>query len=472
MLIVYGIIVISLLVLFLVSRVSRKSAAKEPLNLIYPVGMFIEDKFLWKIKAFNNPKVDKNLRALHVKEKIESEKYQYKIKKISICLGIFFIINLFGLFISIQDLLTDKENIETLNRPVYGEGTKEYNLEVNNEKETLSVKVDEKKYTQEEIIEIFDDSFDEVLKVVIGENTSQDQVIYPLNLIYTYNDISITWEISDTDLVDYSGNIFNKELEESQIVNIAAEFSMEDVTKEYEVALNIFPYVEKSDKTLQEKVQENLDKNDIYSGSVTLPEDLDGKKISFSLPSEGTGIKFLAAGILLAIAVYIMYDRELENKIKKRENQMLTDYSDIVSKLTLLMGAGMTISLAWERIVKDYEVKSAKGRKRFAFEEMKLANTKIKSGVSEGIAYREFGKRCSLQPYLKLAGLLEQNLIKGTRELRQLLEGEVREAFENRKSLAKIKGEEAGTKLLFPMVIMLGIVIIIIVVPAFMSMDF
>lgn len=472
MVVVYSIIVISVLVIFLISKFNKKAETKEPLNFIYPIGMFIEDKLLWKIKFFNNTRVDKNLRALHVKEKIESEKYLYKIRKISICVGMFFIINLFGLFISIQDILSDQGNIQTITRPVYGDGSKEYDLEVNNEKETVSLKVEEKKYTQVEIIEVFDKSFEGVLSEVLGENAAQDKVIYPLNLIYSYEDFNIGWEISDTGLVDYSGNIFNKDLKENQIVYITAEFSMEDVTKEYEVALNIFPYEENPDKSLQEKVQESLDKSDLYSESVSLPEDIDGKNVSFSIPNESTGVKFLAAGILLAIAVYILYDRDLENKIKKRENQMLTDYSDIVSKLTLLMGAGMTISLAWERIVKDYERKSVKGRKRFAFEEMRLANTKIKSGISEGIAYRDFGKRCSLQPYLKLAGLLEQNLIKGTRELKFLLESEVMEAFENRKNLAKIKGEEAGTKLLFPMVIMLGIVIIIIVVPAFMSMDF
>ena len=44
------------------------------------------------------------------------------------------------------------------------------------------------------------------------------------------------------------------------------------------------------------------------------------------------------------------------------------------------------------------------------------------------------------------------------------------EAFEQRKNRARQIGEKAGTKLLFPMLIMLVLVLVIIMVPAFWSM--
>ena len=49
---------------------------------------------------------------------------------------------------------------------------------------------------------------------------------------------------------------------------------------------------------------------------------------------------------------------------------------------------------------------------------------------------------------MKLAALLQTNIRKGTKELRRLLEEETADAFEKRKNMAKIKGEEATTKLL------------------------
>lgn len=93
----------------------------------------------------------------------------------------------------------------------------------------------------------------------------------------------------------------------------------------------------------------------------------------------------------------------------------------------------------------------------------------MKSGKAEGDAYREFGRRCCLQPYMKLSSLLEQNRKTGTKNLRQLLDTEVREAFEQRKHLARRMGEEASTKLLLPLFLMLGIVMVMVAAPAVMT---
>ena len=70
---------------------------------------------------------------------------------------------------------------------------------------------------------------------------------------------------------------------------------------------------------------------------------------------------------------------------------------------------------------------------------------------------------------MKLAGLLEQNRKTGLKNLRHLLDDEVMDAFEERKNLAKRQGEEAATKLLLPLFLMLGIVMVIVAVPAFLS---
>ena len=92
------------------------------------------------------------------------------------------------------------------------------------------------------------------------------------------------------------------------------------------------------------------------------------------------------------------------------------------------------------------------------------------NGTPEGTAYREFGKRCRLQPYLKLSSLLEQNRKAGTKNLRAILQTEMADAFEMRKNLARRLGEEAGTKLLLPLFLMLGIEMVMIMVPAMMTM--
>lgn len=67
--------------------------------------------------------------------------------------------------------------------------------------------------------------------------------------------------------------------------------------------------------------------------------------------------------------------------------------------------------------------------------------------------------------------MLSQNLRKGSRGITDILEREAEEAFEDRKNMAKKLGEEAGTKLMIPMFIMLAVVFVIVTVPAFFSIQ-
>ena len=65
--------------------------------------------------------------------------------------------------------------------------------------------------------------------------------------------------------------------------------------------------------------------------------------------------------------------------------------------------------------------------------------------------------------------LITQNVKKGTTDILKLLEQESQSAFEQHKNLAKKKGEEAGTKLLFPMILMLMTVMAMLMFPAIVS---
>jgi len=70
---------------------------------------------------------------------------------------------------------------------------------------------------------------------------------------------------------------------------------------------------------------------------------------------------------------------------------------------------------------------------------------------------------------MKLASLLEQNQRTGVAALRTILAAEMTLAWEERKNLARRLGEEAGTRLLLPLFLMLLVVMIVMVVPAFFS---
>ena len=97
------------------------------------------------------------------------------------------------------------------------------------------------------------------------------------------------------------------------------------------------------------------------------------------------------------------------------------------------------------------------------------ACNEMESGISEMEAYRRFGERCGHVKYKTFATLLIQNLQKGSRQMGEMLEKESVEAWDDRKRKAKVLGEAATTKLLLPMVLMLGVVMAIIMLPACLS---
>ena len=70
---------------------------------------------------------------------------------------------------------------------------------------------------------------------------------------------------------------------------------------------------------------------------------------------------------------------------------------------------------------------------------------------------------------MKFGALLEQNLKQGTTKLAIRLKEESESAFEERKNLARKLGEEAETKLMLPMFLMLFVVLAAVMTPAFLS---
>lgn len=179
----------------------------------------------------------------------------------------------------------------------------------------------------------------------------------------------------------------------------------------------------------------------------------------------------MVMSILILILLWLLGKQRGKELQDQRKEELLLDYPELVNKLTLFLGAGMTVKRAWRKIIQDYEVSLKDQAPRYVYEEMKLTLREIESGVPETESYENFGRRCNLPCYLKLGALLSQNLRKGVKGLGEMLHIESLQAFEERKARAKRKGEEAGTKLLLPMFLMLAIVLVIVIMPAFLTLQ-
>lgn len=150
----------------------------------------------------------------------------------------------------------------------------------------------------------------------------------------------------------------------------------------------------------------------------------------------------------------------------------MTDYPTLVSKLCLLTIAGLSIQNALNRIVTDYG-RSKDNTKiiRPAYEELSITCTQIKNGVYETYAYEEFSRRCGLPCYTKLASYLITGLKRGSQDFNRLLTEESTNALLEQKSNILQQGERASTKLMGPMMLIFVVILIIVMVPAFLSMS-
>lgn len=227
------------------------------------------------------------------------------------------------------------------------------------------------------------------------------------------------------------------------------------------------------EETLQEAIirelkalnEEKQEKDKYY-----LPSEVDGMHIQWSYPADHSGMMILSLSMLVGILLVMLKEQKRMQEEKLRKEQMMQDYPNLVTKLCLLLRAGMTIRRAFEKTAIDYR-KNHRNEKepRYAYEEMLITCYEMERGVSEQQAYEGFGRRCGQVQYRTLATLLTQNLKRGSQKIFDSLERESVTAFEDRKRQARIQGEAAATKLLLPMVLMLLVVLVILMVPACMS---
>lgn len=425
-------------------------------------------------KMQGREQIRKTFQQICLKEKVEKEEKDYIRKKIMLA-GIAV---LAGGIIGIGYAFSAKggRELKVIQRPGYGEGVRKYEISVENvqkkKKESLKLQVEEREYSQSELKEVCNQAFDKWLPVFLGTNESANEVTGNLNLISEVEGYPVVFDY----ILDEGGYIkYDGAIDFGQIPFENAEYTTELTVicsaKGYQcqklVEITIKKPPEQS-PSLQSQVQSLIDGQKPDGEEIILPENVDNQQMKYYEKENEYLWIFAPIGILFAIAVFKFKDKDLDKLLKKRRVQMENDYSEIVSMISLLQGAGQSIRKSWERIIMLYE---KGGKKKYAYEEMKLAKNKMDNGIPEIQAYREFGKRCGIHEYIKLANILEQNITKGSHFMRAQLEQEVSEAAQSKLCYARKQAEESSTKLLFPMILMLVVVMVILIVPAFLSMN-
>ena len=266
----------------------------------------------------------------------------------------------------------------------------------------------------------------------------------------------------------------NEEVEEKgEMVELTAVLSCHEDIWEEIFWLRVCPPVLTKEEQRERLLMDEIAKEDeaaAYEEGFRLPQQAEGEELVWTEEHSDSSLLIFLLVTGMGIMQYRFMDDDLRKRLEKRERQLLLSYPEFISKLTLLMGAGLPVRAAFVRMASDYEhqKKGTNGR-NYVYEELLLACREMESGITEVEAYEHFGLRCRLPQYRKCTALLVQNLKKGSAGLLEALQEEAGHSFEERKRNAREEGERAGTRLLLPMMMMLAVVMVLILVPACFS---
>lgn len=165
-----------------------------------------------------------------------------------------------------------------------------------------------------------------------------------------------------------------------------------------------------------------------------------------------------------AMCAYYYYDMQITDVMNARKVEIERDIADILSKLTLLINAGMIMSEAW--------IKVSDTGKSTLYQDMKIAMVEIQNGTPEGDAYMNFANRSMNVEVKKIMSLIVQNISKGNKELTDFLKQQTILSWEEKKHSVRKQGEEATSKLMIPTIIMFAGIMILVVVPIFANFSF
>lgn len=451
------------------SYLDKKS---HPFRNYYDMSYWIYQRFqvLFQKRDMN---LMKQLRALSVSDKkeLESTLIGFRCRQITMFLLVVFSGCVFTFLLTFQQS-SDKQ-LRTIMRNPTGSGAKQIDLvlQKKDNKKHFKLDIEEVLYTETEWEQKKKEAISYIDSVIKGENESLDEVnkdlYFPQKI--EENEISISYESNSIKYISDSGIVDVSEVpKEGELVRITVHLEYKDFFEDLDYMVRVVPQNKTKEEKEYEQVIQKLkekEKQDPYKTVFTIPKKIGNYRISLEdqKKKKQNIILFLSVGI--GILLFAREEETLKEQLKIRKEQLIKEYPEFVHQLVLFIGAGMTLKAALNKMANNYR-KKKQIQTSYLYEELLALTYELQAGVSEEESYRAFGNRLELPLYKRMMELLIQGVKKGSTNTILMLEQEEKSALEVRKEQAKRLGEEAGTKLLMPMILLLGVVLVLVLYPA------
>lgn len=396
---------------------------------------------------------------------------KYRLQILIILVGIILAI-LYNFFAVDEQILKNKNMLKRQNYDGEDYRVKLYVEGIDEKKLPIDIEVRKREYDEKMLEEIFDKCMEILPSKILGENKSLSEIRYKLNFVKYIDEYGVDVLISpeDSELIEFNGGILNEDLKDAKDTYLNIRLGYGDIKQEYQIQVSVLPSDKSDISSLVKSFKRYIEKEDEGTKTkeyMSLPSTWENRELKYIQEKNYNALYILLFSIILAVLLFLNEKHKKKMENLRVERQSLLEYPEIVSKFIIFIEAGLSIRNVWEKIVIDYE--KGKTKNIYVYEEMKKAHLRMKSGIHEAIVYKDFARNMKLRQYTKFISILEQNRRAGLSNIRELLNYESKNAWEERMQLAKRQGKEAETKMLIPLFLMLLIVLIIVVAPAMLN---
>ncbi len=166
---------------------------------------------------------------------------------------------------------------------------------------------------------------------------------------------------------------------------------------------------------------------------------------------------------IMLVFAYIPLDTVI-NKAAMRKETIDKEIADLISKLTLLVIAGMNINKAIIQV--------AEGGDGIIYNELRQVISETGQGVSFEMAFTHMQSRCNNRYLDRLISIVTKSYMSGNMNLASDLKTINGDCWLEKKHIARRKGENVANKLFVPTMIMFVGILVIIIIPVLSSFNF
>lgn len=175
----------------------------------------------------------------------------------------------------------------------------------------------------------------------------------------------------------------------------------------------------------------------------------------------------IAMGGVVAAVLVLRRFVEAGRAVESRRRAIIAALPDMIAKLMLLVGAGETVQGAFAKCWNERQ----EGSGHPLHKEWRFAIIAMGNGQSFSAAIERMNRNCGVQEVSVFATVLLLNYRRGGDQFVLALREFSYSIWEKRKAAARTSGEEASSKLVFPLVGILFIMMVIVAAPAFLLMS-